>query len=116
MTTSAGTNPSIPPDQSKAPHLDFGQWKSALLRGWNRFYRFFADRIDGWFEFIGQMIAALASLVGSRRQLALATSLACIFGGLGLAIARGESVWGAFWMALGGFILGAILPVPNKKN
>jgi hypothetical protein len=123
--------PNVPPvDAGRAPRPR-GAW--SFLRAE------FNERFDGATVFIGQLLAGAAGLLGGREQVTLAFGLAIFAAGLGMAIAQmggsgvttatydtaghllgtavaqtGGRGWG--WMAIGGFLVGLVLPAPRKPR
>lgn len=123
--------PNIPPvDAGRAPPRR-GAWSFLKAE--------FSERFDGVTEFVGQLLGAAASQFGGREQVTLAFGLAIFAAGLGMAIAQmggsgvttstydaaghllgtavaqtGGRGWG--WMAIGGFLVGLVLPAPRKTR
>src|SRR4051812_30180610 len=87
---SQGDPPASPPPGP--PPIDYGRADPVGDR-WRRFTGFFEERMEGLFEFVGQLIATF----GGARRIGFAAAIACLAGGLGECLHGGEN-WGVFWM------------------
>jgi hypothetical protein len=106
----SGTNTATP--QSSVPPLDFGPPPQT---SWDKFVIFWRDTIDGCWEFFGMIFSGLAVYAGGSRQVVFAFGLAFLAGGLGEALETQFGAGGPFWMFIGGFLIGLVLPVGIKK-
>ena len=80
---------------------------------WQRARADGAERIDGAARFVGQMIG----LLGGVRQVGFALALTMLAGGLGDCLSAptaGDA--GASWMAVGGLLLGLVVPAPGRRR
>jgi hypothetical protein len=103
MTTE---NRSRQPDMT----IDYGQAEPTARRWWNYTRADVQARIDGALEFLGIVLAA----VGGGRRVAFAIALMLLAGGLGDCLSHGIGD-GPTVMALGGCVLGFLLPVPRRS-
>jgi hypothetical protein len=101
------TGSTIPLDYGRKSYGPRGWW--ARLTGW------FQERFEFWWESVGYCLGMGLFLAGGPRQLVVAFGMAFLAGGLGLAI-EGESFSsGHFWMWVGGFMVGLIVPIPKTS-
>jgi hypothetical protein len=96
---------------TRAVPLDYGTAERASVSWWRRARGEIADRLDGFFEFLGQMLA----MIGGVRQGIFAVALAMLAGGTGICMDHGLESSGPGWMCIGGFVAGAIIPI-NKRR
>jgi hypothetical protein len=109
MTTATNDNPSGIP-------LDYGQQPSRWKRAWTRISAWFHEHFEDWLKAIGYSLATLIYLAGGYRQAILALGVAFLAGGLGLAIEAGRGGSGDFWMWVGGFMVGLIIPLSKTGS
>jgi hypothetical protein len=102
-------------DQSSRVHLDYGHEPSR----WTRFISYIHENFQHWWESVGYCIGLATYSAGGPKQLMLAFGAAFISGGFGLAIEHiGEdsgSSSGHFWMWIGGFLIGLVIPIPKTE-
>ncbi len=91
--------------------IDYGRPDPAGRRAWNHTRADVQLRIDGAIQFLG-MAAAWA---GGGRRVAFVLSLMLLAGGLGDCLAHGLSD-GPELMAVGGGVLGFLLPLPRRQS
>ena len=120
MTTLGDTNPSpeaettgTPPPPPPVPPIDYSS--ASPQTSWDKFVIFWRDTIDGCWEFFGMIFSGLAVYAGGSRQVVFAFGLAFLAGGLGEALETQFGAGGPFWMFIGGFLVGLVLPVGIKK-
>ena len=90
--------------------IDYGHSEPAARRWWNVGRADVQARLDGAAEFLGIVLAA----IGGPRRLAFAVALTLLAGGLGDCLAHGLPIDGPDVMALGGGLLGFVLPLPRR--
>jgi hypothetical protein len=105
---SYANEPSRQPDMT----IDYGRPEPTARRWWNHSRADVQDRIDGILEFLGMALA----MIGGGRRLAFALSLMLLAGGLGDCLAHDAEASGPTMMALGGGLLGFILPLPKRST
>ena len=91
--------------------IDYGHAEPSARRWWNYSRADVQARVDGALEFLGMTLA----MIGGGRRLAFALSLMLLAGGLGDCLARGVPTDGPDLMALGGGVLGFLLPLPRRS-
>lgn len=98
-------------NRSRQPDMtiDYGTAEPRAQRWWNASRADVQERIDGTFEFLGMALA----LVGGARRVAFALALMLLAGGLGDCLAHADTS-GPTLMAVGGGVLGFILPLPRR--
>jgi hypothetical protein len=89
------------------PTLEYDS--TARYGWWARARNDVQERIDGILEFIG----AIAFAMGGWRKIFFALSLSFIGYGLGLSLELGNETNGHRWLAVGGFLLGWVLPLKS---
>ena len=95
-------------DRTTDPTLDYGRAEPTPLLTRGR-----ADvqaRVDGALEFCGMVLAA----VGGPRRMAVVAAVALLAGGLGVCLRHDPFNGGAEAMAVGGALLGFVLPLPKR--
>ncbi len=93
--------------------LDYGRPEpTAVKRWWDRARAEVQDRIDGVLEFAGMLLAA----VGGPRRVAMVVAFALLAGGLGDCLQRDPASDGPDVMAVGGALLGCLLPLPRRAS
>jgi hypothetical protein len=90
--------------------LEYGHAEPAAARWWNYTRADVQARIDGILEFLGMALA----MVGGGRRVAFALALMLLAGGLGDCLPLGNVTDGPTFMAVGGGILGFLLPLPKR--
>ncbi len=106
-------DPAVKSTAESNPTLNYGSQPSAFPTFRNWWIRSRADvqeRMDGFWEFLGMVVAML----GGWRQIMLAVAIASFAGGLGICIEREFYTSGHLWMAMGGFIAGLLIPLKRK--
>jgi hypothetical protein len=94
--------PAVPLDYGHEDHVgDFSRRVSAGA----------AERVDGFFQFIGMLIAMLVSL----RQIIFAIGLALLANGLGHLMALNPSAAGLSAITIGAGLIGLCIPLPRNK-
>jgi hypothetical protein len=89
---------------------------SGWKRAWTRIRSEFHERFDNWWESIGYFVGMATFSAGGPKQLILAFGLAFVSGGFGLAIEHGDGGSGHFWMWIGGFLVGLIIPISKTET
>jgi hypothetical protein len=97
------------PEPPTASPPDYGQGRP--LSWWDRARADVAERIDGTFEFIGQLIA----LLGGVNQTFLAFGLACLGAGIGTLLEGERATWVPWWFCAAGFAIGVAVPLPKRR-
>jgi hypothetical protein len=97
-----------PPSQEQGVPLGYGRANraSSLLHWLDLRLRMIADAFK-------ELFAIVIPALGGARQVAFALGLAFVLGGFGSALGRGEP---AFWMWLGGLLIGFSLRLPWLKG
>ena len=90
--------------------LDYGHADSKAKRWWDVSRSEVQERIEGVLEFLGMVMAA----VGGPRRLAIVVALALLAGGLGDCLVQRAASDGPMLMAVGGGVLGFVLPLPRR--
>jgi hypothetical protein len=105
-------SPTQEPAPTKPVTLDYGRAESMSSSWYRRFWAGVQERVDGVFHFVGLLIY----FVGGPRQAGFAFGLASLAGGLGLCLQRDVANDGPYWMWVGGFLVGLVLPLPAKRK
>jgi len=92
--------------------IDYGHAEPTARRWWNYTRADVQARLDGILEFLGMVLA----MVGGGRRVAFALALLLLAGGLGDCLPMGAATDGPMFMALGGGILGFLLPLPRRST
>ncbi len=90
--------------------IDYGHAEPAARRWWNHGRADVQARVEGVFHFLGMALA----MAGGVRRLAFALALMLLAGGLGDCLPLGLATDGPMFMALGGGLLGFVLPLPRR--
>jgi hypothetical protein len=99
-------------EQPSAIPLDYGRAEPF----WKRFTTWLREYFGQYWESIGYCLGMLAYFAGGTRQLVFAFGLAFIAGGFGMAIEHGDGGSGSFWMWIGGFLIGLVIPIPKSPS
>jgi hypothetical protein len=83
---------------------------------WGRIVKWIRETIDGFVEFFGMIFSGLSVYAGGSRQVIFAIGLACLAAGIGVAIEARENTGGPFWMFVGAFLIGLVIPVGKRKT
>jgi hypothetical protein len=101
-TAHSSAKPAVPLDYGHEDHVgDFSRRVSAGA----------AERFDGFFQFIGMIIA----MIGGLRQIIFAVGLGLFVEGLGEVIARNPDAVGLHVMAIGAGLIGLCIPLRKSK-
>ena len=91
--------------------IEYGHAEPTGRRWWNSTRADVQARLDGILEFAGMALA----MIGGGRRLAFAVALMLLAGGLGDCLDHGVPTDGPELMALGGGIMGFLLPLPKRS-
>jgi hypothetical protein len=92
---------------SSGMHPDYGHQPSPWERAWARFQ--YQERCENVWKSVFPDTPIHST--GGLKRLILAFGVAFVSGGLGLAIEGAQSTTAPFWMWLGGFLIGLIIPL-----
>ena len=104
---------SLANDRQRQPDvtIDYGHVEPAGRRVWNYTRADVQARLDGAVEFLGMLLAA----AGGGRRVAFVVALMLLGGGLGDCLQQNAATGGPGLMALGGGLLGFVLPLPRRS-